>query len=211
MASPVAHSVVCREDKGSFVVIVEIVDQLRDLSHSLIHDLDVVQVLARVWSVSVAICVQSKQMQEKDKLILSQARIQFGIRFGILEQLLHAIEDPVVQLQCILAEIFKFMPVRRILNTSRYSTRAEHGQDIWATPTPCMPAPVENAVEVDRVQFPAGGNGRHILVQACNQGNMARSGFGGDAGVRDTESAMFENSRSEEGCQWLGLQGDGVV
>lgn len=54
-----------------------------------------------------------------------------------------------------------------------------------------MPAPVENAVEVDWIQFPAGGDGRHIFVQACDQGNMARSGFGGNAGMGDTESAMF--------------------
>jgi hypothetical protein len=54
-----------------------------------------------------------------------------------------------------------------------------------------MPAPVENAVEIDRVQFPAGGDSRDILVQACDEGYMARSGFGRNASVGDTKGTMF--------------------
>jgi hypothetical protein len=175
MAAPIAHTVIRSEDKSRILIIVEVVDQFRDLSDSLVHNLDVVQILSRVRPVRMTAGVQTKKMQEEDKFVLSQFRIELWIRLRILEQLLHAIEDPEIQLRSIFAEILEFVSVRRILDSSRNSASAEHGQYIWTAPAPCMPAPIEHAVEVDRVQLPAGCDGRHILVQACDQGYMSGS------------------------------------
>lgn len=56
-----------------------------------------------------------------------------------------------------------------------------------------MTAAIEDAVEVDRVELPAGRDGRDILIEAGDQGDVARAGFGRDASVRDAESAFVEN------------------
>jgi hypothetical protein len=42
MASPVAHPVVCGEDKGGLAIVIEILDEFRDLPYPVIDDLDVV-------------------------------------------------------------------------------------------------------------------------------------------------------------------------
>jgi hypothetical protein len=175
MAAPIAHTVVRSEDKSRVLIIVEVVDKFRDLFDAFVHNLDVVQVFSRVWSVRMTAGVQTEKMQEEYKLVLPQLRVELGICLRILEKLLHAIEDPEIQLRSILAEILEFVPIRRILDSSRHRAGAEHGQDIRTTPTPCMPAPVEDAVEIDWVQLPTGCNRRHILIQACDQGYMSGS------------------------------------
>lgn len=61
-----------------------------------------------------------------------------------------------------------------------------------------MSTSVEDAVEVDWVEFPACCYCCHVFVQPRDEGDMTRSGFGGDAGVGDAESAVFKDSRAEE-------------
>lgn len=58
------------EDKGSLIISVEVLHDLRDFSDTRIHDLDVVQVLLRVGTVGVASGVQTKQMEEEHQFIL---------------------------------------------------------------------------------------------------------------------------------------------
>lgn len=64
-----------------------------------------------------------------------------------------------------------------------------------------MPAAIEDTVKVDRVELPARGDGRDILVEAGDEGDMSGPRFGGDTGVRDAEGSMIKNSGAEEGCE----------
>ena len=67
-----------------------------------------------------------------------------------------------------------------------------------------MSAAIEHAVEVDRVQLPPSSDRGDILVEAGDECDVTRAGFGGDAGVGDTEGAFFEDLRAQEGCEWAG-------
>lgn len=57
-----------------------------------------------------------------------------------------------------------------------------------------MSASVEDAVEVDGVEFPSCRHCCHVFIQPGDEGDMSRSGFGGDAGVGDAEGAVFKDS-----------------
>lgn len=61
-----------------------------------------------------------------------------------------------------------------------------------------MPAAVEHAVEIDRVELPAGGDCGHVLVEPRDECDVAGPGLGGHAGVRHTERAVLEDAGSEE-------------
>lgn len=144
----------------------------------------------------MASCVQSQQVQKEDQLVLPQSRIELRVRLRILEKLLYAIKDPIIKLRGILAEVLQLSAVREVLNSPRNSARAEHGQNVMTSPAPCMPAPVEDAVKVDRVELPSSRYRRYIFVQARDQGDVAGAGFGRDTSVRHAESAMFQDSRT---------------
>lgn len=64
---------------------------------------------------------------------------------------------------------------------------------------------IEDAVKVDRVELPAGSDGRDIFVQAGNQRNMPWAGFGRDSSMRHAKSAVIEDFGSEERSKrsWL--------
>jgi hypothetical protein len=82
---------------------------------------------------------------------------------------------------------------------------------------------VEDTVEIDRVELPASGDCRYILIKPCDECDMARPGLGGHTGMRYSECAVLENAGSEEWSKgargevviglwvWLGVQLEGLV
>lgn len=67
-----------------------------------------------------------------------------------------------------------------------------------------MFAPVENTVEVDRVQFPPSSHRRHIFVEPCDESYMSRPGFGRDSSMRYAKSAMLEDAGAQKGGEGTG-------
>lgn len=191
MASPVAHTMISSKDKSSTVIGVEIFDELSDLLDTLIDDLDVVQILLRVWSVRMASGIDTEQMKEKDDLVLAKGIVEGLVRSSLGEEVLDMVENPVIEIGGILREVLEFMPIRKGIDPSWNSAMLEHGQNVRTAPTPGVSAAVENAIEVDRVHLPACRNGRDILVEAGNEGDMAGTRFGRNTGVGNAEASMF--------------------
>lgn len=54
-----------------------------------------------------------------------------------------------------------------------------------------MSASVENAIKIDGIKFPAGGDRRDIFVQSGDQSDMTRTRLGGYSGMRDAKCTMF--------------------
>ncbi len=67
-----------------------------------------------------------------------------------------------------------------------------------------MSAPVEYAVEIHGVEFPACRHSRHIFVQPRDESYMARSAFRRHTRVRDAKGAMFEHAGAQEGREGAG-------
>lgn len=193
---------VCGKHKRSFVVIVKLVYELCDFLHTLVYDLYVVQIGLGVRSVCVTGGVEAKQMQEEDILVFAQFCVERRVVRRPFEQLLYLVKDPQVQVYGVLRKVLCFRAVAVGIDPARDSALFEHWQDVGAAPAPGVAAAVEDAVEIDRVELPAGGDGGHVLIQAGYESNVAGPRLGGNAGVGDAKSAMFENTRTKKGSEW---------
>ena len=97
-----------------------------------------------------------------------------------------------------MGEVLEVSIVAIRINFPRSCAVLEHGEDIRTSPAPCMPATIEHAVEVHRVQLPAGGNSRNIFVETGDERNVAGARFGRHTCVGDTKRARLEDFGAQE-------------
>src|SRR5690349_20415921 len=103
-------------------------------------------------------------MQEENQLILSQHGVQSSVCARLLEHCLDFVKYPGVQHCSILSKIFKVFRIMVCVHMTWHCPLFEHWEYIWTAPTPCVPAAIEDTVEVDRVQLPARHHRRNVFI-----------------------------------------------
>lgn len=114
----VAHSMICGKDVSRFLVAIKLLHQLDDPFDAAVHQSDVLNVssikivderqgtsqttklnriLFRMRPVCMSVCIEAKQMKEKDNLVLLKSLLQRLIRTCISKQLLHTFKHPRIQ------------------------------------------------------------------------------------------------------------------
>jgi hypothetical protein len=165
MAAEIVHAMVCSEDKGSSIVGIELLKQTAHFFYPLVDYFDVIQILLGIGSVRMPRRIKSEKVEEKHYLVLSKSVVQGFVLLRRGEKVLHTIKYPVVQMKRILREVFEGRIIAVGIYFTWRSTLLKHGQDVRAPPTPRVPAPVENAVEVHRVELPTRRNSRDIFIK----------------------------------------------
>src|SRR6478609_5722294 len=99
--------------------------------------------------------IKAQQMEEENHLIFAKRGVECLVRSSFSEEILNMIKNPVIKLRCIFGEVLKLGPVCEGVDSARNSTMLEHGKDIRASPTPCVPATVEDTIKIDWVHLPS--------------------------------------------------------
>ncbi len=108
------------------------------------------------------------------------------------------VKHPVIQNRGVLGKVFKLGFVGKGVHTAGNGASLEHGDNIGASPAPGVATAVEDAVKVDGVHLPASCDSRDVLVQACDQCDMARTRFGRHTGVGDAKGTLVEDSGADK-------------
>jgi hypothetical protein len=61
---------VCGENKSRLIIPIKLINNLPNLLHTLIHNLDIPQILLRIRPMRMSRRIQAQQMQEKHNPIL---------------------------------------------------------------------------------------------------------------------------------------------
>lgn len=158
------HAMIRREDVGSMVISIELVDQPHRFLHDVVHDADVAMVLGAVGSVGMARRVEPEEMEEEDRSLAVQLLPQLGVPSRVVQQHLQLLQTPKVEVNGVGREVLVLLAVAPGVYAVRVrGSLLKHGKNVGRAEGVGVRGLVEDGVEGDGIGGPAASDGAHVL------------------------------------------------
>lgn len=99
MITNIRHPMIGSKDKRCpSIIVIKVLEQRLNLSDDIVHRLDIVHILYRMWSPTVAGRIKAEKMQEEEGLRLSETRLEEFVGFSTMKECFELVQYEIVDL-----------------------------------------------------------------------------------------------------------------